>query len=806
MAFTDSLIEWWKLENANASHSTNNLTATGTPTYGAGKKNNAVSVTGTQKLSIADNAALSTGNIDFTLCAWVNLANTTATDRWAVSKDNTAGDREYYLAYRGSLARFQFGVGTGASPGTVRTVTANTFGAPSATTWYFIVCWHDAAADTLNIQVNDGTVDSAGSTGASPLDGASDFCIGGRHASSSAWWNGQVDEVAFWKRTLTAAERTTLYNGGAGLTYEDLPKEILPASIASGEAFGTPTLVAIVAPTSIASGEAFGLPLIGEGLQVRTVGIPSEEAVGTPQVQPAAAVIAPSSIASGEAFGAPQVVSTHLYPVGIGSEEAFGSASVTLAFGALISPTGIPSAAAFGTPSVSTPQVIAPVSIASAEAFGFARLSLGTLTGLGFPQVTVEIAFGTDPLAPPVWLDVTPAVQAFSITRGRQHPLDRVEAGTAQIVLDNRNRWFDPTNAGSPYWPNVVPRRRVQIRATHGTTRPLFTGYVESWPQEQRTVGDATVTVSCTDAFLYFTKASITTDVPYHDSTLRTEEAVGWVLDHVDWPVSVRDIWEGVFHVDLVVDATSVPLTLLQDMATAEGGSIYLTADGRVRFTGYNTPFAAAYASSVATFGDGPGELPYRAAIPLYDEGHLWNQVVITATGLQPPGPVTGAPLPESEIVVVDQRVQVDDPDSQARYFVSQLALSLPLVSRMDAQSLAGAYLEQYKTPRLYIGTLELEWSGEDAVMAQMLDRELLDRITVIRRPMGGGSPLTGDYHIERIQHHMEATGIWETTWDLAPVPSGGPLVPGVLIPAQTTFSLAERLVLVEKLAKPVMA
>jgi hypothetical protein len=86
--------------------------------------------------------------------------------------------------------------------------------------WYFVVVWHDSVADTDNIQVNNGTVDSISSAGHTPNNGAADFCLGARtYPSFEGYFNGQLSSVSFWKRTLTTNERTELYNGGTGLAY-----------------------------------------------------------------------------------------------------------------------------------------------------------------------------------------------------------------------------------------------------------------------------------------------------------------------------------------------------------------------------------------------------------------------------------------------------------------------------------------------------------------------------------------------------------------------------------------------------------
>jgi hypothetical protein len=84
-----------------------------------------------------------------------------------------------------------------------------------------------------------------------------------------------------------------------------------------------------------------------------------------------------------------------------------------------------------------------------------------------YPTITCAIAFATQPLQTPVWVDVSDRLRdTISIRRGRQHELGRVEAGTCSLTLDNRDRAFDPTNMSSPFAPHVLPRKRIRLQAT----------------------------------------------------------------------------------------------------------------------------------------------------------------------------------------------------------------------------------------------------------------------------------------------------------------------------------------------------
>lgn len=219
-ALYTSLVAAWKLEEASGaradSHGANALTDNNTVTQAAGKIGSAAQFTAanSEHLSIADNAAMSTGDIDFTFAGWLYLDSKTAV-RGVFEKDNnTAGQREYGLYYTNADDRLHFYVFT---PGDVYAeVIASAFGSPAVSTWIFFVVWHDAAANTINIQVNGGTVNSTAHA-AGVKDAAATFSIG--QGGGNSYMDGRVDALNFWKRVLTAGERAELYNAGAGRAY-----------------------------------------------------------------------------------------------------------------------------------------------------------------------------------------------------------------------------------------------------------------------------------------------------------------------------------------------------------------------------------------------------------------------------------------------------------------------------------------------------------------------------------------------------------------------------------------------------------
>ncbi len=248
-----NLIAYWKLEEASGTRldelsgcggSGCDLSDNNTVTQAAGKQNNAALFTAanSEYLLKADHADLSAGNIDFSIGAWVYLASKGA-DRAIVSKYLATGNqREYMILFSSGADRFRFQ--TSPDGTNVFSTTANALGSPALNTWYFVFAWHDAGADTLNIQVNNGTVDTLSSYTGGIVDGTADFMIGSYNVHTSLFWDGRIDEVGIWKRTLTAAERGYLYNAGNGCTYN------LTACDATPTPTSTPTDTPTNTPTN----------------------------------------------------------------------------------------------------------------------------------------------------------------------------------------------------------------------------------------------------------------------------------------------------------------------------------------------------------------------------------------------------------------------------------------------------------------------------------------------------------------------------------------------------------------------------
>ncbi len=224
MALTDNLYFCYEFENngndatANALNLTNNNAAT----FSAGKVNTATDlvIASAQSWSRASEAAYQTGDIKHSLVAWAKATAVGATQYIVCRDDGT--NREYVLGIGDLTAGKPF----------FRTFASSyvEWGtAMSGDTYAFIVASYNSTTDTQTISVNDGTPVTA-SVGARTAASTSIFTIGKRQATGAEqYWGGQIDQVLGFKRDLfeTPADITSLYNGGAGLSFAAMSGDLL---------------------------------------------------------------------------------------------------------------------------------------------------------------------------------------------------------------------------------------------------------------------------------------------------------------------------------------------------------------------------------------------------------------------------------------------------------------------------------------------------------------------------------------------------------------------------------------------------
>lgn len=221
MALTDSLAAHWRLEEASGtrvdvSGNGHDMSAQGTPGNRAGKLSNALDVTATDYCYYADsgNALDCPAGASLTAACWIYLDNLTINgyplNRWAE-------DWTLFFTAAGVVSMLARQTGSNATASTpAGTITTGA--------WYYLVGWFDhtvGANGTVYVQVNNGTVYSTALTSAKTAGSGLFVSLGDLGHTSTAFggYDGAIDSASIWTRVLTADERTSLYNGGAGLDY-----------------------------------------------------------------------------------------------------------------------------------------------------------------------------------------------------------------------------------------------------------------------------------------------------------------------------------------------------------------------------------------------------------------------------------------------------------------------------------------------------------------------------------------------------------------------------------------------------------
>lgn len=367
---------------------------------------------------------------------------------------------------------------------------------------------------------------------------------------------------------------------------------------------------------------------------------------------------------------------------------------------------------------------------------------------------------GTAEIGPDdVWVDVSEWVRSWSFHRGASRgdgagPI-QYDAGTCTIVLNNGDRRFDPTNLSGPYVSGgatqLTPMVRVRATATWaGVAYRLFTMLTDKFIPDYTEPAWSTTTVYATDAFKVLNSYNRTA-VGAVGASEDTGARISRILDSIDWPTDDRDIAVG----ESVVQATTlagVALSELQQVAVSEQGDLYLDADGHVVFRNRHAMFTSARsATSQMTFGEAgaaSGEVPYVNA-PVNSSDDMTANLV-------------------TAIRIGGATQLATDPTSIVRYLTKSYSAPYDLWLTTDADVLqwTRAVLYQAKDPELRFEqvSLNLPRAGTgDIVWPLVLARELADRVTVTRRPPGGGTN-TRDVFIRGIDMNSDGAD-WKVSF-----------------------------------------
>jgi hypothetical protein len=344
------------------------------------------------------------------------------------------------------------------------------------------------------------------------------------------------------------------------------------------------------------------------------------------------------------------------------------------------------------------------------------------------------------PVSPTFSTDISAYFRGGSTFRGSQRELQRIEAGTATLVLDNRDGRFTPFLSSGAYFPDILPMRRIRIRATwNAVTYPIFVGFVESWPVHFPGDKDTETVVTLVDGFKMLSLAAVSGSFPSQSSGAR----VGAILDAVGWSVTDRTIDAGVVTVPAITLSNAGALDHLQQIAHAEGGRFFIGADGKAVFSDRTAATNPDF--STRTWADDGTGMSYRDVVLVCNDELILNDVHITRD--------TGV-----EQVATDL-------GSQTTYGLrSSVETGIQLSSDADVLTRAQLQTKRYAQPVQRLEQL-VDNAMQHDLWEQVLPREIADYMLAIESVTATAQVST----IEGIAHAWERDGSWTVSFNLSP-------------------------------------
>lgn len=278
--------------------------------------------------------------------------------------------------------------------------------------------------------------------------------------------------------------------------------------------------------------------------------------------------------------------------------------------------------------------------------------------------------------------DITSYVKDVQLSRGKNRQLDRFNAGHFSATLDNRNRFFDPTFAASPFYGQVVPRRNLQYSVDNVVQ---FYGVVDDWNLSYSPDGKSVAEVSAYDGFSQLANQTLAGGTA---TAQLTGDRITAILNDsgVQWPYAARNIDAGkeTLQAD-VIPANQNVISYINLIEQTEPGMFFIDRTGDATWLERSKPIASA---SVPVLADDGSGIPYTSVKVVYGSELLYNQSVLTR--------LNGA------------TATGNDYTSQGTYGVRTLSEDGLLMDSDAALANLAAYLvNQYKNPEFRFETME---------------------------------------------------------------------------------------------------
>jgi len=313
------------------------------------------------------------------------------------------------------------------------------------------------------------------------------------------------------------------------------------------------------------------------------------------------------------------------------------------------------------------------------------------------------------------FVDVTNKVRSVSLARGKNRDLDRFNAGSLTVTLNNEDRDFDPLYADSPYANNIVPRRDVRVLAG---TAVQYVGKVLDWNFNYEPNGRQSAELQAADAFTFLGQQVLTPGTATEQFSGARVEAV-LDMPTVDWPSGDRDIDTGASTLGTDSFDGNV-LSYLQKVEQSEAGLLFIDKAGNVAF---RDRLASPTVGGAIVFSDVSGSgIPFAPAAVEFGTEQLFNQVTVES----------GFGTATANSIL-----------SQTRYGILERDVETLLSDESQSQDLANFLVGRDDEPEYRFAQIAIDI--DKLTTAQEADVFGLEIGDVIQVQLTPGNPPTGD-------------------------------------------------------------
>jgi hypothetical protein len=232
-------------------------------------------------------------------------------------------------------------------------------------------------------------------------------------------------------------------------------------------------------------------------------------------------------------------------------------------------------------------------------------------------------------------VDVSSQVGKISIKGGYNLFQDQFQAATAKIRIYDQTGIWNPQSVTSPYYPNIVPMRKIRVAASYaGTTYYLFSGYITAYnytyPTDQVI---AYLDIDASDGFRLMQLANVTT-LAGTSAGQDTGTRINTILNDIAWPSNLRQIETGGTETLCQADPSTARTALqaIKNVEFTEQGAFYMNGEGNAVFRSRSYIMSKSGKNPTVYSNDGTG-ITYSGITFANDDKTIINDAIVTNIG-----------------------------------------------------------------------------------------------------------------------------------------------------------------------------